>query len=94
MRIRDEQGRFLARVRRSPTRVYTIRLDITHPVALTARRVDEAWRWHHRFGHISFQALRKLQGAGMVRGLPHIDHVNQVCDSCLAGKQRRSPFPA
>jgi transposase InsO family protein len=29
----------------------------------------------------------------MVRGLPHIDHVDQVRDSCLAGKQRRSPFP-
>jgi hypothetical protein len=28
----------------------------------------------------------------MVRGLPQIDHVDQVCDSCLAGKQRRQPF--
>jgi transposase InsO family protein len=30
----------------------------------------------------------------MVRGLPHFDRVDQVCDSCLAGKQRRSSFPA
>jgi transposase InsO family protein len=29
----------------------------------------------------------------MVRGLPPIDHVEQLCDSCLAGKQRRQPFP-
>jgi transposase InsO family protein len=30
----------------------------------------------------------------MVRGLPLINHVEQVCDSCLAGKQRRLPFPS
>jgi len=29
----------------------------------------------------------------MVRGLPHIKHVGELCDSCLAGKQRRLPFP-
>lgn len=34
-----------------------------------------------------------MQG-DMVRGLPLIDHVDQVCDSYLAGKQRCAPFPA
>jgi transposase InsO family protein len=29
----------------------------------------------------------------MVKGLPHIYHVDQVCNSCLAGKQRRATFP-
>jgi len=29
----------------------------------------------------------------MVRGLPHIVHVGELCDSCLAGKQRRLAFP-
>ena len=29
----------------------------------------------------------------MVRGLPQLDHVDQLCDACLAGKQRRAPFP-
>ena len=29
----------------------------------------------------------------MVRGLPHIKHGGELCDSCLAGKQRRLPFP-
>ena len=30
----------------------------------------------------------------MVRGLPQFDHVEQICDNCMAGKQRRRPFPA
>jgi hypothetical protein len=29
----------------------------------------------------------------MVRGLPTLDHVDQVCDGCLIGKQRRASFP-
>ncbi|WVZ57631.1 hypothetical protein U9M48_007992 [Paspalum notatum var. saurae] len=93
MRIRDERRRLLACVRRSPNRLYSLRLDIAQPICLTARRTDTAWRWHERFGHISFQVLRKLASGDMVRGLPRIDHIDQVCDGCLAGKQRRQPFP-
>ena len=26
-------------------------------------------------------------------GYPHIKHGGELCDSCLAGKQRRLPFP-
>ena len=29
----------------------------------------------------------------MVRGLPHIVHGGELCDNCLAEKQRRLPFP-
>jgi transposase InsO family protein len=29
----------------------------------------------------------------MVCGLPEIGHADQLCDACLAGKQRRAPFP-
>jgi hypothetical protein len=30
----------------------------------------------------------------MVSGLPQLDQVDQVCDNCLAGKQRRHSFPS
>jgi hypothetical protein len=29
----------------------------------------------------------------MVCGLPAVDHVDQICDGCLVGKQRCSSFP-
>ena len=29
----------------------------------------------------------------MVHGLPRIEHVEQLCDGCLVGKQKRNPFP-
>lgn len=60
---------------------------------MAANGTETAWRWHARFGHLNFQALRRLAQAEMVRGLPVIDHVDQLCDGCLAGKQRRVPFP-
>jgi hypothetical protein len=29
----------------------------------------------------------------MVQGMPHIDHVEQFCDTCALTKQRRLLFP-
>jgi transposase InsO family protein len=39
-----------------------------------------------------FQGFRRLANGNMVNGLPQLDQVDQVCDSCLAGKQRRHSF--
>ena len=47
--------------------------------------------WHARFGHLSFDTLGRLEK--MVRGLPHIEHGGELCDSCLIRKQRRLSFP-
>ena len=78
---------------RSRNRLYTVELEITRPVCLKAMAGEDAWRWHARYGHLNFDALRKLAQDGMVRGMPLVEHADQVCDSCLVGKQRRAPFP-
>ena len=74
-------------VKHSASRLYFLDIDIAQPVCLAARSTKVAWQWHARFGHLGFQGLRALSKGGMVRGLPPIDHVDQICDSCLAGKQ-------
>jgi hypothetical protein len=91
LRIRDRERRLLAKVTRSRNRLYLLDLKVEQPVCLAAQGGQEAWLWHARFGHLSFEALGRL--GEMVRGLPHIDHVGELCDSCLVGKQRRSAFP-
>ena len=58
---------------------------------MAARHTEEPWLWHARFRHLSFDTLGWLEK--MVRGLPHIKHGGELCDSCLAEKQRRLPFP-
>jgi hypothetical protein len=93
MSLWDRNNRLLARVPRSPNRLYKITMQVTQPVCLSARSSDEAWRWHERLGHQSFGALQRMSCTGMVRGLPAVAHADQLCEACLAGKQRRSPFP-
>jgi hypothetical protein len=78
-------------VKRSRNRLYLLDLKVEQPICLAARRMEEPWLWHARYNHLSFDALGKLEK--MVWGLPHIEHTGELCDSCLAGKQRRLSFP-
>ncbi|WVZ84381.1 hypothetical protein U9M48_031419 [Paspalum notatum var. saurae] len=92
LNIRDRELHLLTKVKRSANRLYLLKLNIVQPVCLASVRDDEAWLWHARFGHLSFEALARMLSAGMVRGLPRIEHVVKLCDRCLVGKQRRSLF--
>ena len=78
-------------MKRSLNRLYLLDLKVEQPVCLAARHSKEPWMWHAQFGHLSFDVLGRL--GKMVRGLPHFKHGGELCDSCLAGKQRRLPFP-
>jgi transposase InsO family protein len=94
LKIWDPQRRLVAVVRRAANRLYILNTNIGKPVCLAAHAEEASWRWHARYGHLSFQGLQKLSKGEMVRGLPRIEHVDQVCDGCLVGKQRCAPFPA
>jgi len=92
LRIWDRRSRLLAKVHRGPSRLYVLHLEAVQPVCLAATKEDESWRWHERYGHLSFEALHQL-GKKMVRGMPVIKHAEQVCDTCVTTKLRRKPFP-
>uniref|UniRef100_A0A2N9ICE2 Integrase catalytic domain-containing protein n=1 Tax=Fagus sylvatica TaxID=28930 RepID=A0A2N9ICE2_FAGSY len=55
--------------------------------------IDSSWLWHLRLGHLNFGGLKLLAKTKMVRGLPSIEHPNQLCEGCLFGKQSRKSFP-
>ncbi|KAK3122095.1 hypothetical protein QOZ80_8BG0665070 [Eleusine coracana subsp. coracana] len=93
LRVWDPRGRLLAKVKRGSNHLYILHIEVAQPLCLAARRDDDAWRWHERFGHLNFEALKQLGVKEMVRDLPHIDHVEQLCDVCVLTKQRRFPFP-
>jgi hypothetical protein len=73
MRIRDENRRLLAKICRSPSRLYTLDINIARPVCLSAHANEDAWLWHSRFGHVNFTALRKMGRDQLVHGLPLLD---------------------
>jgi hypothetical protein len=93
LKLWDRAGTLAAKVKRGASRLYMLHLDVDRSVCLAAQGTSPAWRWHSRYGHLNFRGLKRLSEGEMVKGLSHIDHVDQVCDSCLAGKQRRATFP-
>jgi transposase InsO family protein len=93
MKVWDRSDQLLAKVPRSPNRPYKVALHIAQPACLSVRSTDAAWVWHERLAHQNFGALRTMLRQELVRGMPHIDHADHICDACLAGKQRRASFP-
>jgi len=45
-----------------------------------------------RFGHLNFDSLKLTKKESMVKGLPSINHSNQICEGCLFRKQARKSF--
>jgi transposase InsO family protein len=91
--VRDRRRCLLAKVKRGCNRLYIADLKVDQPVSLLARGGEDPWLWHARYGHLNFDALAKLGREDMVRGIPVLNHPDALCDSCLAGKQRRISFP-
>jgi hypothetical protein len=48
---------------------------------------SELWKWHRTLGHLSFDLLCRLNGLGLLRGLPLLKfESNLVCAPCHHGK--------
>jgi hypothetical protein len=90
----DQQRRLLVRVKRAANRLYSLNLNITAPVCLLAKVDDPTWLWHARLGHLHFRAMNAMSKRGMVRGMPQLDHIDEICDGCTIGKQHRLVFPS
>jgi hypothetical protein len=60
MRIWDRQRRLIAKVTKGANRLYVLHVQVAQPFCLTAHWDDEAWQWHERFGHLNFEALKRL----------------------------------
>jgi len=54
---------------------------------------DENWLWHLRFRHLNFRGLNLLHRKGMVKGLPLIEKLDNLCEGCILGKQHKETFP-
>jgi transposase InsO family protein len=91
--ILDRRDKLLLKVKRAPNRLYKLTMQPVQPVCLAMRKDTVPWRWHARFGHLHLEALQRMARNGMVQGLPAVEPTGELCEACLAGKQRRTPFP-
>lgn len=56
-------------------------IGIAHHVCLATRGEEEAWVWHAQFSHLHFAMLREMDRYGLVRGMPLLTQVEQVCEA-------------
>jgi hypothetical protein len=89
MTVHDPSEKVIVSVPHARNSLYPAHLSIIKPVCLLAHAGDAAWLWHAQ----DFQGLECLASQEMVRDMPRIEHPEQLCDVCLAGKQRRATFP-
>ena len=40
---------------------------------------NETWLWHMRLGHLNFDSMKMMTQKEMLKGLPSIEHPNQLC---------------
>lgn len=86
--LKDARGNLIACVKMTKNRLFP--LTLRHDTLKCMKGVikDESWLWHLRFGHLNFEGLKLLSTKNMVKGLPHIDHPNEVCEGCILGKHQ------
>ncbi|GKV17840.1 hypothetical protein SLEP1_g28296 [Rubroshorea leprosula] len=96
MLLRDNQlsisyakGTLILKAPLSKNRMF--RVDIASEVytCLSAVLKDDSWLWHLHFGHLNFRSLKLLAQENMVKGLPSINHPEQLCEACTLGKHSR-----
>ncbi|GJV57642.1 uncharacterized mitochondrial protein-like protein [Tanacetum coccineum] len=65
-------------------------LKVGKPYCLQANIDEESWLWHVRLGHIGFGAVNLMHK--LAKEVPVIKHQDQVCESCMVGKQTKKSF--
>jgi len=90
--ITDYNGRLIAYVKMSKNRMFSLNIQYDATKCLSAITNNEEWLWHLRLGHLNFTSLKMLASKKMVKGMPHIDHPDEVCESCFLSKHHRSSF--
>ena len=93
MKVHEPSEQFLAKVMRGQNRLYLLHAKLVQPVCLVTQEAEEAWKWHARLGHVNMAAPQKMAREDLVRGLPALGQVDQLCEACLAGKHKRLTFP-
>jgi len=91
--IKDGKNNLITKVPMSRHMMFFLNIQNDVAKCLKACYNDASWLWHLRFGHLNFRSLSLMAKQNMVRGLPSINHPDQLCEGCLLWKQLRMSFP-
>lgn len=91
--MHDQTGKLLVNARRSPNRLYKVRMGIKNVTCLLLTSKSESHKWHARLGHVNADTIKLMIRKELVQGIPNVDIEKKICVSCLLGKQTRQTFP-
>ena len=83
----------IAKIAAASNNLFPVKLETTNLSCFAAAEKNVPKLWHERFGHLNYGSLKLLSTKEMVRGLPKIDQVEEICEAFQLGKQHRDPFP-
>ena len=83
----SKQNQLVAKISVAANNLFPLSLETPNMAYLTSvdKRISKLW--HERFGHLNYGSLKLLSRKTMVKGLPQIDLVEEVCEECQLGKQ-------
>jgi Reverse transcriptase (RNA-dependent DNA polymerase)/GAG-pre-integrase domain len=65
-------------------------IDTAYPII----HIPSLDTWHRRLGHANFQTISDMARNGTIKGMPlSITNAPAKCDSCILGKQTKTPVP-
>jgi hypothetical protein len=90
--VKDYNERLIVYVKMSKNMMFPLNSQYDATKCLSVITNNEEWLWHLRLGHLNFTSLKMLVSKKMVKGMPHIDHPDEVYESCVLSKHHRSSF--
>ena len=90
---KENHNEIIVKIKKLQNKKISLSFDCEENRALKVGYDDDSWLWHIRYGNINERGINLLHNKKMVKGFPLIDCVDQVCESCILGKQHRDSFP-
>lgn len=88
----NNRGNLIMKVKILKNRMFSLNILNDIIKYLKACHKDPTYNWHFRYRHINFGGLKLLLKKNMVKDLSSMNHLNQLCEECLLGKQFRKSF--
>ncbi|KAI3509130.1 hypothetical protein L1887_24156 [Cichorium endivia] len=91
--IKDSSNNLLGKVSMTSNKMFPLRFHEHAFLTTNMLNRHTSLLWHQRFGHVNFGYLNYMHKHNLVRGLPNVDLIKEVCEGCVLGKHTRESFP-
>lgn len=91
--VKDQNGSLVGKINMTGNRMFSFNFKEDTLFSFNVSSRQHSMLWHHRFGHANLGYLSYMQRHNLVKGMPSISKIEDVCEGCMMGKQTREPFP-